>query len=131
MDLTRIIAANVLLSKASVPTGAGNRAMFYSPGQITDIMAITQAASSDFTKMRIHDKGTIDGESWQGFDWVEVPDVVDESVTALVRMLQLSGTQRYCIAMYKNGVGFSSAQEPSTSIDKRADLNNEIQVYVR
>jgi hypothetical protein len=130
MDLTRIIAANVLLSKASVPTGAGNRAMFYSPGQITDIMAITQAASSDFTKMRIHDKGTIDGESWQGFDWVEVPDVVDESVTALVRMLQLSGTQRYCIAMYKNGVGFSSAQEPSTSIDKRADLNNEIQVYV-
>lgn len=130
MDLTRIIAANVLLSKASVPTGAANRVFFYSPGQITDIMAITQAASSDFTKMRIHDKGTIDGENWQGFEWVEIADVVDESVTALVRMLQLASTTRSCIAMYKNGVGFSSAQDPNTSIDKRPDLNNEIQVYV-
>lgn len=130
MDLTRIIAANVLLSKASVPTGAANRVMFYSPGQITDIMAITQASSSDFTKMRIHDKGTIDGENWQGFEWVEIPDVVDESVATLVNMLALSGTTRSCIAMYKNGVGFSSAQDPNTAIDRRPDLNNEIQVYV-
>jgi hypothetical protein len=130
MDLTRIIAANVLLSKASVPTGAANRVLFYSPGQITDIMAITQASSSDFTKMRIHDKGTIDGENWQGFEWVEIPDVIDETTAALVRMLQLASTTRSCIAMYKNGVGFSSAQDPTPRISTRDDLNYEIQVYV-
>lgn len=129
MDLTRIIAANVLLSKASVPTGAANRVFFYSPGQITDIMAITQASSSDFTKNRIHDAGTIDGQQWQGFDWVEVADVVDESITALVRMLPLP-SYRQCIAMYKNGVGFSSAKDPQTTIDRIANMNNEILVQI-
>jgi capsid protein len=131
MSLSRIVATNVLLSKASVPTGASNRRMFYSPGQITDIMAITQASSSDFTKNRIHDAGTINGLDWQGFKWVEISDVVDETTAVLVRMLQLPASDtRYCIAMYVDGVGFSSAQDPQTSIDRRADLNNEIQVYV-
>jgi Phage capsid protein len=130
MDLTRIIAANVLLSKASVPNGASNRVFFYSPGQETDIMAITQASSSDFTKNRLHDAGTMDGYDWQGFHWVQIPDVVDEATTVLQRMLQISGTSRYCIAMYRGGVGYSSAQDPQTSIDPRHDLNNLIQVYL-
>lgn len=131
MSLARIIAANVLLSKASVPTGARNRVFFYSPGQITDIMAITQASSSDFTKNRIHDAGTIDGQDWQGFFWAEISDVVDEATAALVRMLQLPASDtRYCIAMGREGVGFSSAQDPKVDIATRADLNNEIQVYI-
>lgn len=130
MDLARIISANVLLSKASVPSGAANRAMFYSPGQLTDIMAITQASSSDFTKMKIHDSGTIDGQNWEGFDWVEIPDVVDQTTSVLVRMLQLASTTRYCIAMYKGGVGFSSAQDPTSRVSERGDLNYEIQVYI-
>ena len=136
MDLTRIIAAGVLLSKASVPTGAKNRVMFFSAGQETDIYSITQASSSDFTKNRIHDEG-IDGISWQGFEWVEIQDVVDQSTwvssataTSTLTMLPLASTTRSCIAMYKGGVGFSSAQEITPNISTRADLNNEIQVYV-
>ncbi len=130
MSLTRIISASVLLSKASVPTGAKARLMFYSPGQETDILAITQASSSDFTKNRIHDAGTIDGQDWEGFHWKQIPDVVDETTATLVNMLQLSSTTRSCIAMYREGVGFSSAQDPKVDIATRPDLNNEIQVYI-
>ncbi len=131
MSLARIIAANVLLSKASVPTGAKARVMFYGPGQETDILAITQASSSDFTQNRIHDAGTMDGQDWEGLHWVQIPDVVDETTAVLVNMLQLpAADKRSCIAMWRDGVGFSSAQEITPTIDRRGDLNNEIQVYV-
>jgi hypothetical protein len=131
MSLARIIATNVLMSKASVPTGPKARVFFYGPGQETDILAITQASSSDFTKNRIHDAGSIDGQDWEGFHWVQIPDVVDETTATLVNMLPLpAADKRSCIAMYREGVGFSSAQDPKTDIATRADLNNEIQVYI-
>ena len=131
VDLSRVIATGVLLSKASVPTGAKNRVWFYSPGQETDFMAITQASSGDFTKNKIHDAGGMDGVDWQGFHFVQIPDVVDETTTALVRMLQLpSATERYNIAMYRGGVGLSIGQEITPEISPRADKNNETQVYI-
>lgn len=130
VDLTRIINVNELLSKASNPTGARARVTFYSPGQERDILAITQASSSDFTKNRLHDAGTIDGQDWEGQHWIMVPDVVDETTAVLVRMLALSGTTRSCITMNREGVGLSLAQDLSTDISKRADLNNEIQVFI-
>jgi hypothetical protein len=136
MDLTRIIAASVLLSKGNCPTGSRNRVFFFSAGQETDIYSITQASSSDFTKNRIHDEG-INGISWQGFEWVEIQDVVDQTAwvstataVAVSNMLPLVSTTRSCIAMYKGGVGFSSAQDITPDISTRNDLNNEIQVYV-
>lgn len=130
LPLSTIIAANTLLSKGSVPTGAKNRVYFYSPGQEEAIMEITQASSSDFTKNRIHDVGTIDGQDWQGFHWVQIPDVVDETKATLVNMLPLTTTDRTTIAMYRGGVGVSTAQDITPDISVRHDLNNEIQVYV-
>lgn len=130
INLTTIIQCGVLLSKGSVPTGAANRVYFYAPGQEEGIMEITQASSSDFTKNRIHDSGTINGQTWQGFEWVMVPDVVDETKATLVNMLPLATADRTNIAMYRGAVGVSSAQEITPDIARRPDLNNEIQVYV-
>ncbi len=130
LPLSTIIATNVLLSKGSVPNGAKNRVWFYAPGQEEAIMEITQASSSDFTKNRIHDIGSMDGQDWQGFHWVQIPDVVDETKTTLVTMLPLTTTDRTNIAMYRGGVGVSTAQEITPALNTRADLNNEIQVYV-
>lgn len=128
-DLARTINAAELLSKAGAPSGAGQRIMLYSPGQLRDILAITQASSSDFTKNQIHDKGTIDGVDWEGFRWIEVADVIDpDGSTALGRMLALSGTTRSCIAMHKGAIGLSIGQEISSKINERPDLNNCIQV---
>lgn len=134
-DLNRTISAATLLSKAAVPNKAGERIMLYSPGQLQDILAITQASSSDFTKNQIHDKGTIDGVNWEGFNWVEVPDVVDPSLTILQRMLTLTAgasaganQTRSCIAFHKGALGLSIGQDIETKINERPDLNNCIQV---
>ena len=127
MDLTRIINAAELLSKASVPSGAGERKFLYSPGQLRDILAITQASSSDFTRNQIHDRGTINGVQWEGFDWIEIADVVDPSLTVLQRMLALTSVTRSCIAMHRGAVGLSIGQDISTKISPRPDLNDSIQ----
>jgi len=128
IDLARIINSAELLSKAAVPNGAGERVFFYSPGQLRDILAITQASSSDFTKNMIHDRGTINGVDWEGFTWVEIPDVVDPALTVLQRMLTLTSTTRSCIAMYRGAVGLAIGREINTRINERPDLNNSIQV---
>lgn len=129
MDLARIINAGTLLSKAGVPLGPGERKFLYSPGQETDIMAITQASSSDFTKNQIHDRGTINGLMWQGFDFIQMIDVVDPSVTVLQRMLPLVSTTRTCIAYHRGAIGLSIGRpQGPPKINERADLNNAIQV---
>lgn len=128
MDLARIINAAELLSKAGVPNGAGERIFLYSPGQLRDLLAITQASSSDFTKNQIHDKGTINGVQWEGFNWVEIADVVGPALAVLHRMLALASTTRSCIAFHRGAVGLSIGREPVTKINERADLNNSIQV---
>lgn len=127
-DLDRVVNANELLSKASLPSGAGQRTMAYSPGQLRDILAITQASSSDFTRNQIHDRGTIDGVMWEGLNWIEIADAVDESTTVLQRMLALSGTTRSCLAYGKRSLGLSIGREITTHINERPDLNNSIQV---
>jgi hypothetical protein len=128
MDLARIINAGELLSKAGVPNGAGERKMLYSPGQLRDILAITQASSSDFTKNQIHDRGTINGLQWEGFDWIEIADVVDPSITVLQRMLPLASTTRSCIAFHRGALGLAIGREIQTKISERPDLNNSLQV---
>jgi hypothetical protein len=129
IDLARIINANELMSKAGVPSGAGQRAMLYGPGQLRDILAITQASSSDFTRNQIHDRGTINGVAWEGFDWLEIADVVREDAsTILQRMLPLSGTTRSCIAFHRGSVGTSYGRDITTTPSIRHDLNDSIQV---
>lgn len=129
ITLTNIIGAAELLSKAGVPTGLNERIATYSPGQLRDIMAITQAASSDFTKNQIHDRGTIDGLNWEGFTWIEIPDVIAPDATTVIgRMLNITATTRRCIFWHRGAVGLSIAREITTKINERADLNNSIQV---
>src|SRR3990167_8518254 len=128
MDLARIINANELLSKAGAPNGAGERIMLYSPGQLRDILAITQASSSDFTKNQIHDRGTINGVAWEGFNWIEIADVMDPSVSVLQRMLALASTTRSCVAFCRSAAGLAIGRDIQTKINERPDLNNSIQV---
>jgi len=137
VSLTTIIAAAVLLSKASVPTGPQARTMFYGPGQLVDLLAITQASSSDFTNNRIHDQG-FDGISWEGFNWVEIADVVDQTgwvstatATARATILPMyDANSRAMIAMYNEGVGVSTGQEATSEISPLPTRNYDIQVYV-
>jgi hypothetical protein len=91
-------------------------------------MAITQASSSDFTKNQIHDKGTIDGLMWQGFTWVEIPDVINPDTTLLDSMLPLVSTTRSMIFMARDAMGLTTLQDIETKISPRPDINDAIQV---
>jgi hypothetical protein len=127
-SLTGIISVALALSKAAVGNGSGMRLAFYSPGQLPDIMAITQASSSDFTKNQIHDRGTIDGLMWQGFLWTEIPDVVDPDLATLENMLTLVSTTRSMVFMAKDAMGLTTLQDIDTKISPRPDINDAIQV---
>lgn len=127
-NLSGVISITLALSKAAVPNGSGMRLAFYSPGQLPDFMAITQASSSDFTKNVIHDKGTIDGIMWQGFLWAEIPDVVDPDLATIETMLPLVSTTRSCLFMARDAMGLTTLQEIETKISPRPDINDAIQV---
>jgi len=123
IDLARVINATELLSKKGVPND-GKRAFLYSPGQLRDLLAITQASSSDFTKNQIHDKGTINGVNWEGFNWYEIADVIaDDASTILQRMLPVPSF-RQCIAFHPSAVGLSIAKEIKSQLDPRPDLQS-------
>ncbi len=86
-------------------------------------MAITQASSSDFTKNKIHDKGTINGYFWEGFKWVQIADVLQEDAdTNIQRMLPLSSTTRSCVAFHKGAIGMSVGKDVTTKVHERPDL---------
>lgn len=127
ITLANIIAANELLSKGSVPSGFNNRTFAYSPGQLRDLLAITQASSSDFTKNRIHDTGTVDGIDWEGFRFIEIPDVVSAAKAIKQRMLPApASNQRQCIAFGNGALGVSTAKAAGPpSISTRHDLQSE------
>jgi hypothetical protein len=122
-DLTRTIAASLKLGKAGATVSTGKLTMVYSPGQRPDLLAITQASSSDFTKNQIHDKGTLHGINWEGFTWYEVPDVVDEATATLQTMLPLAATTRSCIAYHEGAIGVSVGRDPQTHVSVRNDLD--------
>lgn len=128
VDLTRIINVGEVLSKAGMPNGAGERVFLYAPGQLRNLMSITQASSSDYTKNMIHDKGTVDGIQWEGFTWLEIADVVDPSLTVLARMLGLTSTTRDCVAFHRSALGISVGRDVKTKIDELPHRGDTIQV---
>ena len=117
LTLTKIKTSAALLDKAGVPAGAENRIFAYAPGQTPALLAITQASSSDFTKNKIYDKGSMDGIEWMGFLWVLIPDVLDPDSAVLNRMLPLSSTTRSCYAFGRGAVGASIGEDIQSFID--------------
>ena len=88
------------------------------------ILAITQASSSDFTKNQIHDRGTINGVSWEGFNWVEIADVIAEDGTTLLQRMLPVPSYRQCIVFHPLALGLSIGKEINTQFDVRPDLQS-------
>ena len=125
ITLTNIIAGFELHAKAGASGEEGELTFAYAPGQLRDLMAITQASSSDFTKNRIHDKGTINGMTWEGFKWVQIADVLQEDAsTSIQRMLPLSSTTRSCVSFHRGAIGMSVGKDVTTMVDPRPDLES-------
>jgi len=120
MTLAKIKSASANLDAGGFDDAPGKRIMLYSPGQKSAILAITQAASSDFTARRIYDSGNINGQEWMGFTWIMVPDVKNQGasgISTLERMLPLTSTTRTCVAFATDSVGLSINQELNSFLD--------------
>jgi hypothetical protein len=129
--LAKVQQAAALLSKAGVPNNPKERVMLYSPGQLQALLNISQAASSDFTKNKLYDQGTMDGLSWMGFTWIEIPDLKDESGTTLQTMLPFatgSTTERFCIAMATSAIGLSIGLDLQSFMDVLPQKHHALQV---
>lgn len=122
LALTNVWSVHERLSAAGNPIGPNEREWLYAAGQERNLLSITQATSSDFTKNQLHDRGTINGVSWEGFNWRMMLDVMDYDFTALQRMLPLSSTQRTNIAYCRSAIGVSSGAEIQTRFSIRNDL---------
>jgi len=128
LTLAKIKVASLLLDAAAIPPGAANRVLLYAPGQTKALLSITQAASSDFTKHKIYDAGSMNGIDWMGFTWVLIPDELDQAGTVLNRMLALSTTTRTCVAFGRASIGLSVNQEIKTFIDILPQKRHSTQV---
>ncbi|HEY1268825.1 MAG TPA: phage capsid protein [Candidatus Binatia bacterium] len=126
--LAKVQQASAILSKAGVPNNPKSRIMLYSPGQEQALLNITQAASSDFTKNKLYDTGSMNGLSWMGFTWIEIPDVKDESGATLSTMLPIVSTTRTCIALATDAVGLSIGLDVQSFMDVLPHKHHALQV---
>lgn len=117
-----IIKAASILTKAGVPQGPGQRRAFYAAGHETDLMAISQASSSDFVRNFVHEKGTFDGLVFEGFSWKCIVDAQDETGTLLHRMLPYASSKGTLIFASKMAVGINVNQDITTDVGPRRDL---------
>lgn len=87
-----------------------------SPQGLEDLLATTEATSSDFSNLQAIKTGTIQG-TWMGLNWI------------MSTRLPLASTTRSCYVWQKRGVGLAIGIDAYTSVSTRHDLNDATQVY--
>jgi len=85
------------------------------PSALDQILATTQATSSDYMAVKSLIRGEID--TWLGFKWI------------MSNQLSSSGTVTSCIFMQRYGVCLSMGAQPLVRTDERSDLSYSWQVY--
>jgi hypothetical protein len=87
-----------------------------SPAGLEDLLATTQATSSDFIDLKAIQSGRLQG-TFMGFQWI------------LSTRLPFTTPKRTCYFFQKRAVGLSMAMDMYTSVSIRHDLNDATQVY--
>lgn len=88
-----------------------------SPQGIEDLLATTQATSSDFTILNAIKTGMFPaGAIWMGYQWI------------MSTRLAVASLVRTCIFFQKNAIGLAIEQDIKIEIDRRPDKLNALQV---
>lgn len=103
-----------LLNAGDVPYG--DRYAVISPVGLEDLLATTQATSSDFADLKAIQEGRLQG-TWMSFNWI------------VSTRLPITGNVRSCLFFHKNALGLALAIDMYTSVSTRHDLNDATQVY--
>jgi capsid protein len=114
LTYAKVNAALRILNAADVPYG--DRTAVISPAGLEDLLATTQATSSDFVQVKSIQEGRLQG-TWMSFDWI------------VSTRLPITGNIRSGLFFHKNALGLATAIDMYTSVSTRHDLNDATQVY--
>jgi len=115
LNINKLTAAKKLLDGADVPED--ERYLVVGAAQLQDALNTSQITSVDYAAVKALVAGQVD--TFLGFKWIRS------------ERLSKPTTDRLCYAFQKNAVGLTIAKDIYTSIDKRADLSNSLQVLVK
>jgi Phage capsid protein len=114
LTFAKVNRAVELLNAKDVPFD--NRYAVVSAAGLSDLLATTQATSSDFVDLKAIQSGRLEG-TFMGFTWI------------MSNRLPFTTPKRTNYFFHKNAVGLSMAMDMYTSVSTRHDLNDATQVY--
>ncbi len=118
LTMTKIRQASRILNVNNIPQS--DRYFVYSPQGMEKLLSDSTVTSSDFSTIRALMSGGFGmDEMWMGFKW------------RMSTLLPKTGNIRSCYAYWKEAVGYAVALMGQPEIDKRADLNNSVQVLLK
>jgi hypothetical protein len=116
LTVSKVIEAKVMLDEGDIDPDE-ERFLAVSGEQIGNLMATTEATSSDYVSVKALAEGRID--TFCGFKFIRTQ-----------RLLQVSGQDyRRCIAWAKSGLALGVGAEPRTEIGPRPDKNYATQIF--
>lgn len=114
LTFAKVNRAVEILNTVDVPFE--NRYAVVSAAGLSDLLATTQATSSDFVDLKAIQSGRLQG-TFMGFTWI------------LSNRLPFTTPKRTCYFFHKNAIGLSMAMDMYTSVSVRHDLNDATQIY--
>ena len=114
LTFAKVNQALRILNQRDVPYD--NRYAVISPVGLEDLLATTQATSSDFADLKAIQSGKLQG-TWMSAQWI------------VSTRLAITGNIRSCLFFHQNALGLAIALDMYTSISTRHDLNDATQVY--
>jgi hypothetical protein len=117
MTVAKLREAKAIFMRNEVDTDNDQLYIALTSNQIEDLLATTEITSSDYNTVKALVQGQID--TFMGFKFVQIERLPKVSTT------------RTCFAWAKSGIHLGLWNDINTSIDKRADKSNAMQVYVK
>ena len=116
LSVTKLIEAKEILDANSVDPEEPRYCVVTSK-QLSDLLAITQITSADFTSVKALVQGEID--TFMGFKFIRTE-----------RLDTNSSSNRLVLAFAQSGIGLAVGQDINTRISERADKNYATQVFL-
>jgi len=113
LTFARVRKAKRILDQENVEME--DRIMVVDPIALEQMLAVSEATSSDYAAVKALIRGEID--TWMGFKWITIT------------RLTVSGTQTSCFAFQRYGICAAMGAAPIVRTDERTDLSYSWQVY--
>lgn len=124
LTINRVREVKRTLDQKSV--NSDGRIWVVSAQAMEDLLENTEVSSSDYNTVKALVQGSIEGNKWMGFEWVQIDGEASGSSILPID----SSLDRSTFAFQRDGVAFAMGQDQRTEMDRRPDKMNSLQVMV-